>query len=126
MTRSIIRCIQLKELGNKILHTQFQNFAKIRALCFVDQTWIDQNGNDISRVEKIAHHGTNGPDIIQVSGKNEKKKGRGIKTETKKNGKSVSHKSPKGSLYWQLLLNKFRLLPDQRVSLKICSLLVWK
>ena len=34
-TWSIIRSIQLKELGNNILHTQFLNFAKIRALCFV-------------------------------------------------------------------------------------------
>ena len=29
----IIRSIQLKELGNKILHTQFENFAEIQALC---------------------------------------------------------------------------------------------
>ena len=32
-TWSIIRSIQLKELGNNILHTQLKNFAKIRALC---------------------------------------------------------------------------------------------
>ena len=33
-TWSIIWSIQLKELRNNILHTQFKNFAKMRALCF--------------------------------------------------------------------------------------------
>ena len=32
-TWSIIRSIHLKELGNNILHTRFQHFAKIQALC---------------------------------------------------------------------------------------------
>ena len=33
-TWSITRSIQMKELGNDILHTQFKSFAKIQSLCY--------------------------------------------------------------------------------------------